>query len=119
KSQDTSEFEQYIERISQLHLFRGRSNKVEDEVYLYRSIDLYKPTSDLILYFDGFENAVFFDEGFYEAHFAKEELAKLHSILDILKVKNHPDIETVEDYPNRGLLDYFQLSAHKDNRTNI
>lgn len=119
KSQDTSEFEQYIERISQLHLFRGRSNKVEDEVYLYRSIDLYKPTSDLILYFDGFESAVFFDEGFYEAHLAKEELAKLHSILDILKVKNHPDIETVEDYPNRGLLDYFQLSAHKDNRTNI
>lgn len=119
KSQDTSEFEQYIERISHLHLFRGRSNKVEDEVYLYRSIDLYKPTSDLLLYFEGFESAVFFDEGFYEAHFSKEELAKLHSILDILKVKNHPDIETVEDYPNRGLLDYFQLSAHKDNRTNI
>jgi len=115
KSQDTSEFQTYVERISKLHLFRGLSSSEKNEAFLYRSIDLYKASSDLKEYFADNENIAFLDEKFYAEFLSAEELFKLHSILDLLKIQSVPKVKTKESYANSNMLLDFGLADYEDN----
>lgn len=115
KSQDTSEFKNYVERLCNLNLFRGVSKSDNNSVGLYKSVDLYKLSDDLKQYFDCFEEVAFLDEEFYSESLTSEELIKFYEILDLLDIKNVPEITSPECYPDHHSLQSFGLSQYSDN----